>query len=110
MDLKQLCQQYFKVWNSHDAEGLKALFDDNVRLRDWDVEVKGCGAVAEANGKIFQAVPNIEIEVLKMHAASESVCCEILVHLHNEENLSLKVVDVIEFQDGKIKAARAYKG
>lgn len=74
----------------------------------------GTDNVVEANGKIFKAVPKIAIEVLKLHPNSSgpSICCEILVKLNNDENVVLKVVDVIETNsDGTlIQSLRAYKG
>jgi len=104
-------KKYFDVWNAHDAAGLKELFDASVALRDWDVAVSGAAEVAEANGNIFKAVPAINIEVLQIHEAKNNVfACEILVHLNNDAKEVLKVVDMIELSNGKIKAVRAYKG
>mmetsp|Transcript_131355 Transcript_131355/g.262103 ORF Transcript_131355/g.262103 Transcript_131355/m.262103 type:complete len:113 (-) Transcript_131355:75-413(-) len=104
-------EKYFQVWNAHDVAGLRALLADNATLRDWDIEKSGGDDVAAANGGIFEAVPNISIEVVKMHEAGCVICCEILVHLNDEAKTVLKVVDVIEFtDDAKIAAVRAYKG
>jgi hypothetical protein len=44
-----------------------------VTLRDWDVEVSGADAVAEANGNIFKAVPKIAIEVLNIFSTDEGI-------------------------------------
>jgi hypothetical protein len=63
---------YFSAWNAHDVPALVALFTPAGTLRDWDVEVHGAAAVGEANAKIFAAVPNIKIEVLRVHAAPAS--------------------------------------
>ena len=82
-------------------------------LRDWDVSVEGAAAVGEANAKIFAAVPAISIEVLSIHVCegTRTAVCEILVHLGDAGKTSLKVADVIVFNDElKIVALRAYKG
>ena len=82
-------------------------------LRDWDVSVEGAAAVGEANAKIFAAVPTISIEVLSVHVCegTRTAVCEILVHLGDAGKTTLKVADVIAFNDAlKIVALRAYKG
>ena len=110
---ERLARTYFEVWNSHDVNGLLALFAPDVTLRDWDVHKTGAAAVAKANGNIFAAVPNIHIDVESVHVSehTRTAACEILVRLNNANGEVLKVVDVIAFDDaGKISAVRAYKG
>ena len=101
------------MWNAHDATALAALFTPAGTLRDWDVEVHGAAEVGAANAKIFAAVPNIKIEVLRVHAspATATATAEILVHVGDEAKTVLKVADVIAFDaDLKIKSVLAYKG
>ena len=72
--------------------------------------VTGSKACGEANGKIFAAVPNIKIDVDKLHLSPETntAVCECTVNVNDEGKTTLKVVDIIEFNaDGKIKALRA---
>ncbi|EKX53180.1 hypothetical protein GUITHDRAFT_46429, partial [Guillardia theta CCMP2712] len=105
-------KKYFEVWNKHDKEGVGKMFADDGSLRDWEVEVKGAQNVADANGKIFQSAPGIQIEVLKIHysAATSTASAEILVHVNDADKTVLKVVDVIEYNDaGLISSLRAYK-
>ncbi|KAK3250230.1 hypothetical protein CYMTET_40384 [Cymbomonas tetramitiformis] len=111
--MDKLAEQYFEVWNQHDVEGLKGLLAPDASLRDWDVSVSGADKVAEANAGIFKAVPGISIEVLKCHPSptTNTVSCEIIVHLNKEKGEKLLVTDVIEYTaEGKILAVRAYKG
>merc|ERR1719356_164092 len=84
-EMAKLAQDYFKAWNAHDVPALKALFAEDVHLRDWDIEKKGSEDVAQANGAIFEAVPKIKIETLQIHVSpgTRTAVCEILVHLNN---------------------------
>ena len=110
---EKLAHTYFNTWNNHDVEGLRALFAEDVTLRDWNVEASGASKVAAANGDIFKSVPKISIDVLTIHVSehTKTALCEILVKLHNAKDEVLKVADVITFNsEGKITAVRAYKG
>jgi hypothetical protein len=105
------CRAYFATWNTNDGAAVGAHFTEDGTLRDWDISVVGRAQVAEANGKIFAAVPGIKIEVLAVHESpsTRTATCEILVKLPSGD---LKVADVIEFAPDSllIKALRAYKG
>ena len=67
----ELAQKYFDVWNSQNLDNLKELFAENAELRDWDVHKFGRDEVVAANGGIFKAVPNIKIDVLKVHVSGD---------------------------------------
>ncbi len=77
---------------------------------DWDVKAEGGDAVTAANKGIFEALPNIKIDVINVHEAKESFACEIEVKLNDGSDTVLKVCDVIGVNgDGKITYVRAYK-
>ena len=110
IDYPGLTAKYFEVWNSKDLGELRKLFAEGATLRDWDVEKSGANEVVKANGGIFEAVPTISIEVLKVHVSESTLSsiAEILVVLPDDK---LKVTDVITFDDaGLIVSVRAYKG
>ena len=110
IDYPGLTAKYFEVWNSKDLGELRKLFAEGATLRDWDVEKSGAEEVVKANGGIFEAVPTISIEVLKVHVSESTLSsiAEILVVLPDDK---LKVTDVITFDDaGLIVSVRAYKG
>ena len=89
---------------------LRKLFADAATLRDWDVEKAGAEDVVAANGGIFEAVPTISIDVLKVHVSEStlSAIAEIIVNVPDDK---LKVTDVITFDAaGLIVSVRAYKG
>ena len=57
------------AWNTHDAAAVASFFAPEGSLRDWDVSVTGADNVGAANGKIFEAVPTIRIEVRSMYTS-----------------------------------------
>ena len=69
---------------AQDLDRLGATLAETATLRDWDVAGEGKEKVVELNGNIFKAVPEIKIEVLKIHESTNSAVCEIEVHLNNE--------------------------
>ena len=113
LDFISLTETYFRVWNSRVGADVAKLFEPTGTLRDWDISVSGSKEVGDACDGIYKAVPNIKIDILKIHVAKEtsSVAAEILVKLNDEAGTELKVTDVIEYSpSGKIVALRAYKG
>ena len=115
MEAKSLA--YFAAWNAKETRAsgatVGAFFAPDGVLRDWDVMVQGADAVGKANASIFAAVPDIQIEVLKVSVseAARVATCEILVHVNNSAKEVLKVADVIEFDDSLLfKRLFAYKG
>ena len=112
-NLANLANKYFEVWNSHDSKNVGDLFSENGILRDWEILAEGKKDIVDANQNIFNEVPNVKVEVLKMHISenTNTVSNEILVHTNHDDNEILKVVDIIEYNDdGLIKSLRAYKG
>ena len=57
------------AWNTHDAAAVASFFAPEGSLRDWDVSVTGADNVGAANGKIFEAVPTIRIEVRSVYTS-----------------------------------------
>ena len=99
---------YFAAWNAKGSResgaSVGAFFAPAGVLRDWDVLVEGGpGPVGAANAKIVAAVPDIQIEVLRVSVAEAArvATCEILVHVNNAAKEVLKVCDVLEFESGE---------
>lgn len=112
-DLKNLTNKYFEIWNSHDSKKIGELFGQSGILRDWEILAEGRENIIVANQNIFNEIPDVKVEVLEMHISknTNTVSNEILVHLNNDDDEILKVVDIIEYDiDGLIKSLRAYKG
>ena len=111
-DLKGICLEYFSAFSNKDLDKLAGMFDDHVTLRDWEMSVSGKTAVLSANKHIFEQVENITVKPLILHQDNNIVAAEILIEVYdnNGETTNLAVVDVIEFNSGKINSIRAYKG
>ena len=84
------------------------MFDDNVTLRDWDIDKKGIESVLKANLNIFQNVKTINAIPQNIISKNNFVFAELKIVVNDDE---LKVVDLIEFnKKGKIISIKAFKG
>ena len=60
-------EAYFKVWNAHDVEGIKAMHASASTLTDWDASHGPTNEeVSQGIAGIWKAVPNIKIEIVKV--------------------------------------------
>ena len=110
MSLINISKEYFTAFSNKDIDQLAKMFDENVSLKDWDVQAEGRSAVLEVNQNIFRSVKSIEVKPLKLYHDGHTVIAELNIDINRgQENLS--VVDVIEFSDTHlITHIRAYKG
>ena len=111
MNLNNLTHEYFKRWNNKSITELSILFSEDIKLRDWNIDVSGFDDVVQANLNIFKELPNIKAEILKLFVCEnkKTVTAELLIHLNNNDKIN--VVDIITFNDnGKINSIRAFKG
>ena len=84
------------------------MFDDNVTLRDWEIDKKGIESVLKANLNIFQNVKTINVIPQNIISENNFVFAELKIVVNDDE---LKVVDLIEFnKKGKIISIKAFKG
>ena len=105
--MKQLALNYFLAWNAQDATWLEKLFDQDIKITDWDNSASGLNDVIEMNKNIWKDVPNIWAEVLDI-IEDDNACAAILkIHIGEE---TLKVIDLFTMKNGKITSINAYKG
>ena len=111
VDVIAATQEYFKVWNAHDVSGIQALHAPTSNLKDWDAEHGPTAeAVAKGIGGIWQAVPEIKIEVVDIYTCGPSLTCVANIKVIVDASTTLKVCDVIEYNDaGLVVALNAYK-
>ena len=102
VDCVAVVKKYFEVWNAHDVAGIQALHAPSSTLTDWDASHGPTNeAVAKGIGGIWEAVPNIKIEVLNVFTCASYPKCvaNIKVIVGNEEGTILNVCDVFEFDE-----------
>ena len=107
-NIKDTALSYFKTFSEKNIDGLREMFDDNVTLRDWDIDEKGIESVLKANLNIFQNVKTINAIPQNIISKNNFVFAELKIVVNDNE---LKVVDLIEFnKKGKIISIKAFKG
>jgi hypothetical protein len=106
----KMFEKYIQAWNNRDTKSLDQMFSMDVFLMDWDVAVQGKESVIGANVQIWESVPDIHIEILSMafNPKTQKVFGQITVK-SEKENLDLKVIDVVKFNNQKIVKVDAYK-
>ena len=108
-NIKDSAQSYFTIFSEKNIDGLREMFDDNVTLRDWDIDKQGIENVLKANLNIFQNVKTIKAIPQNIVSENNFVFAELKIIVNGDEEL--KVVDIIEFnKKGKIISIKAFKG
>ena len=108
-NIKDTALSYFKTFSEKNIDGLREMFDDNVTLRDWDIDKQGIESVLEANLNIFQSVKTINAIPQNIISENNFVFAELKIVVNDSDEL--KVVDLIEFnKKGKIISIKAFKG
>ena len=108
-NIKDIALSYFKTFSEKNIDGLSEMFDDNVILRDWDIDKKGKESVLKANLNIFQNVKTINAIPQNIISENNFVFAELKIVVNDSDEL--KVVDLIEFnKKGKIISIKAFKG
>ena len=108
-NIKDSAQSYFTIFSEKNINGLREMFDDNVTLRDWDIDKQGIENVLKANLNIFQNVKTIKAIPQNIVSENNFVFAELKIIVNGDEEL--KVVDIIEFNTkGKIISIKAFKG
>ena len=108
-NIKDSAQSYFKIFSEKNINGLREMFDDNVTLRDWEIDKQGIENVLKANLNIFQNVKTIKAIPQNIVSENNFVFAELKIIVNGDEELN--VVDIIEFnRKGKIISIKAFKG
>lgn len=107
MNIKNLIVKYQKAFNEHDLEKLNELFDNKIRLKDWDIDVIGKKNVLKSNLKLFKSLKNIKCVPLQTIIYKNTAICEINVLVNKKK---INVVDIIKFNNNKkIISIKAFK-
>ena len=104
--LKNAIDVYYEAFMSDKPELLTNVLTEDVYLRDWEIEKHGIKEVIETSSQIMK-LPNFDIDILNEIYEGEFAAVDIIVKVNDE---TLKVVDLFEFENYKIKSIKAYKG
>ena len=104
--LKNAIDIYYEAFMSNNPELLTTVLIEEVYLRDWEIEKQGITDVIETSSQIMK-LPNFGIEILNEIYEGEFAVVDIIVKVNEE---TLKVIDLFEFENYKIKSIKAYKG
>jgi ketosteroid isomerase-like protein len=100
---------YLAAYAQKDLVAIRAMFSEDVHLRDWNLSVHGRDAALDETAKNFAAAETIEIEALAVYEKEGAVAGELKIVV--DKRIELSVVDVISFTtEGRIAAVRAYLG
>jgi len=103
-----IIEKYFKLFSNKDLDGLQDLFDKDVSLKDWDINVEGFNNTVQAFHNIFTSVEVIDVTIKDIYGANNKFTCVIEIDIDNLA--TLKVVDlIIVTDDGLIDSISAYK-
>ncbi|MBB5205109.1 ketosteroid isomerase-like protein [Inhella inkyongensis] len=106
---KQALMAYLKAYAAKNLGAIEMMFAEDISLCDWNLAVQGKAAALAETQKNFDAVRELQIEVLAVHESAEAVAAELLIRVDRQHEL--RVVDVLGFDDqGLIRSIRAYKG
>ena len=110
--MREKVKKYFDAFSSKDVAALEEMYHDDISLRDWLSSATGKKGVIESNKRLFNACSSVSVKLKHLIAHSHKAACEIDINLiHNDGTEDkLLVVDIIEFEDDKVKEIRAYLG
>jgi limonene-1,2-epoxide hydrolase len=114
-DTKSIALAWFESFNAHNLEQLLQLYHEHaehyspkLKIRQPETRglIKGKPALHAWWQDAFNRLPTLHYEVLNLIADDERVFMDYIRHVEGEEDL--RVGEVLEIENGKIKASRVY--
>jgi len=117
---RQIALMWVAAYNSHDADAAAALYADDVTNTQmpWGKTVEGREAMRSTYLKVFQAFPDIHLEVENLLEGDQWVVVEwrfsgtmqgeFAGHAPNGNTFNMKGCEVFQITDGKIHVQRGY--
>ncbi|EAL7864937.1 nuclear transport factor 2 family protein [Campylobacter lari] len=104
--LKELTKQYIKVFDEKDLNGVSLLFDDDFVLEDPVVKrVEGKNKSLEVIKNIFNSCNKLNFSAKNIYMEGNTTIIEFVLILDEHK---LEGVDIISWENEKIKELRAY--
>ena len=109
MDLVKKTKEYFLFFSNKEIKKLELIYDDDVNLKDWEIDVRGKENVLRANEDTFKKVDSIYIKPIRIISEGNYTFSQIEILI--DKDIILDVIDVIRFtEQSQIDLIRAYKG
>lgn len=105
-ELKKIIDKYYVAFNENRPNLLYEILDDDVYLRDWEIERFGIKDVINTSTEIMN-LPGFKVEVLQEIYENNLVAVDIIVKTESDK---IMVVDLFKFDKVKIKSIKAFKG
>jgi limonene-1,2-epoxide hydrolase len=103
----QIAILYLKAWSEKDIETIESMLSDTIELTDWEGSIAGRAQVIAFNRQLFSKLNHVRLDIERIAIGQDTVIAEITITL--DAQVSIHVVDVLEFDGNKIKQIRAYK-
>lgn len=104
--LKKLTERYVKAFANKDIAAIADLMDESFTLEDPVVKrVEGKVASLAAVEKIFQNCKKLNFRAKKIYQDGNSTIIEFMLDL---DGVHLEGVDIIDWQEGRMRELRAY--
>ena len=104
---REIVENYFEAFSGKSLEILEKIYHPEIQLEDWVLETQGIESVLIENDKIFCEFKNIWVDVKNIYECKGNIYFCILDIVLDDE--SIKVVDIIEVKENRIKKISAYR-
>tara|TARA_B100000575_G_C23054606_1_gene607079 strand:- start:343 stop:672 length:330 start_codon:yes stop_codon:yes gene_type:complete len=109
MNLTSLAKDYFNAFKNQDIDTLTKMFDESIKLSDWEIKVIDKKNVIEQIRVIFKSLDEFALRVIDIKNIGFTVYAEILIT--TKDKTKIKVLDKITFNKrNKIIDITAFKG
>lgn len=117
---KQVALQWAAAYNNHDADAAAAIYDDNIvnLQHPWGTSIQGHEAMRSTYLKVFQAFPDIHVDVENLLEAGSWIAVEwrfrgtmrgtFAGHPPNNASFDLRGCEVFQIRDGVIVVQHGY--
>ena len=116
-DGEQFVDQFNRMWNGHDIDGILAMMTDDVIFEasfgkdPWGTRVVGKPAVRTFLEDMMTRIPDVRWDEIRHFATPQQVTVEWLTSGTPKGGAAYKVegCDILSIRDGKIAAKRSYR-
>ncbi len=102
----EIIDMYYKSFNNKNPDLLKNIFSEDITLRDWEIEASGIVDVVRISEEIMNT-EGFSFEIINELYDDNFAIVEMEINVSGEK---IKVIDLFEIENSKIKSIKAFKG